>query len=221
MHEVKLLSFDCYGTLIDWEAGMVKALEIIKGKYGLEEDLHRLVDRYVQIELEVEKERYRKYSDVLTISLSKLLNEAGINPEPEDTRLFVKTLPSWPPFPETSDVIRQLKELGYKLAILSNIDNDLIAQSVKLIGAEFDYIITAEMTRSYKPAPGHWDMLLRVSGVERERVLHVAASIVHDIRPAKRLGFKAVWINRRGDTKPSDVEPDYTMPNLEPLPTIL
>ncbi len=221
MSKIKLLSFDCYGTLIDWETGMVNALENIREKYGLQADLQRLVDRYVQIELEVEQESYRKYSEVLTISLTRLLNEIGVTPEPDDASLFVKTLPTWPPFPETAGVLKSLKEMGYRLAILSNIDNDLIAQSVKLIGIDFDYIVTAEMTRSYKPAPGHWHVLLQVSGMGKDEILHVAASIEHDIRPAKRLGFRVAWINRRGEQKPSNVEPDYTLPNLKPLPTIL
>ena len=221
MAGVELLSFDCYGTLIDWEQGMVRALEGIKEKYGISESLEKLAERYVEIELQVEQEKYRRYSEVMEIALSRLLREKGITPEPDDEKLFVKTLPTWPPFPETRETLKTLKRKGYKLSILSNIDNDLISHSIQLIGVDFDLVITAEKSMSYKPSPKHWELLLKESGVEKDRILHVAASLVHDIRPAKQLGFKTAWINRKNEPTPSDVKPDYIFPDLKPLATIL
>jgi len=218
--EFEVVSFDCYGTLIDWEQGMKDALaSLLKGRnLNINNfDLSKLVERYVEIELEVEHEQYRKYRDVLIISLSRLLEEIGIKPTSAEERLFVETLPSWPLFPDTTSSLKQIKSKGYKIAILSNIDNDLIAETIKNMNIEFDAVITAEITKSYKPNPNHWITLLERLKIDRDRVLHVSASIVHDIRPAKNLGFKTAWINRKGEKAPADAIPDYEFQNLSQL----
>jgi len=229
----ELISFDCYGTLIDWRLGMKKALRELAEKKNISIDIKKAPEKYIKIELEVERERYRKYSEILTISLKRLLKEVELNPEEE--KIFVNTLPKWPPFPETREVLRELKNRGYKLAILSNIDEDMIKESIDLMGIEFDCVITAEQTRSYKPSLNHWKRMLETDVIEnyicteviydnfcfkipKEKILHVAASYVHDIIPAHELGIKTAWINRNKEKRERI---DYEFDNLKPLTEIL
>jgi len=212
----ELISFDCYGTLIDWELGMKNALRELAEKKDISIDIEKVPGKYIKIELEVEKERYRKYSEILTISLKRFLKEVELKPEEE--KIFVNTLPKWPPFPETREVLRELKNRGYKLAILSNIDEDMIKKSIDLIGIEFDGVITAEQTRSYKPSHKHWERMLEIFKIPKEKILHVAASYVHDIIPAHELGIKTAWINRNKERRERI---DYEFDNLKPLTEIL
>jgi len=221
MREIEVVSFDCYGTLIDWESGMREAFAGLAKKRQVSLDLDRMVQRYIKIELEVEKELYRKYREVLSMSLGRLLRQERISPTPEEERLLVDTLPRWPPFPETKEVLETLRGKGYSLVILSNVDDDLIQHSVKSLGVRFDGIITAEQTKSYKPSHSHWIRMLEAFGVNRDRVLHVAASYVHDIRPAKELGFRVAWINRGGEEPEMRMIPDYVFRDLRPLTEIL
>jgi len=216
MSQFELISFDCYGTLIDWELGMKNALRELAEKKDISIDIEEAPGKYIKIELEVEKERYRKYSEILTISLKRLLKEVELNPEEE--KIFVNTLPKWPPFPETREVLRELKNRGYKLAILSNIDEDMIKKSIDLMGIEFDCVITAEQTRSYKPSLNHWKRMLEVFKISKNRILHVAASYVHDIIPAHEMGIKTAWINRNKEKRERI---DYEFDNLKPLTEIL
>ena len=125
-----------------------------------------------------------------------------------------------PPFNETTEVLRKIKE-KYKLAILSNIDEDLIKHSIKLIGVEFDGVITAEQVKSYKPSHGHWKRMMDVFKIPKENVLHGAPSYVHDIVPAKELGFQAVWINRKDKKVKGNITPDYEFRDLRPLVNLL
>jgi len=216
MSQFELISFDCYGTLIDWELGMKNALRELAEKKDISIDIEKAPEKYIKIELEVEKEKYRKYSEILTISLKRLLKEVELNPEEE--KIFVNTLPKWLPFPETREVLRELKNRGYKLAILSNIDEDMIKKSIDLMGIEFDCVITAEQTRSYKPSLNHWKRMLEVFKISKNRILHVAASYVHDIIPAHEMGIKTAWINRNKEKRERI---DYEFDNLKPLTEIL
>ena len=216
MPEFELISFDCYGTLINWEFGMKNALRKLAEKKNISINIEKAPERYIKIELEVEKEKYRKYRDILTISLKKLLKEVELPPREE--KIFVSTLPTWPPFPETRGVLSELKRKGYKLAILSNIDEDMIKKSIDLIGIEFDSVVTAEQTRSYKPSHKHWERMLEIFNVPKNRILHVAASYVHDIIPAHELGIKTAWINRNKEKREKI---GYEFDNLKPLIKIL
>ncbi|MDJ0270025.1 MAG: haloacid dehalogenase type II [Aigarchaeota archaeon] len=217
---ITALSFDCYGTLIDWEKGMRDAFQRVISRRSLTVDVEQMIRRYIEIELEVEGETYRKYKDVLRISTRRLLEEMDMEPSADDENVLVETLPRWPPFPETRETLKSLREKGLKLIILSNVDDDLIKGSVELIGVEFDDIITAEQTRSYKPAYGHWLRMLEAHKLEKEQVIHVSASYVHDIIPASRLGFRTVWINRKNETPRGRPVHSYEFPDLSPLPTL-
>lgn len=214
-----LITFDCYGTLIDWELGMKNALKSLVESRGLSFDIESLPRRYIEIEIEIEREGYRKYKDVLTLGVRRLFEEKGVKLTSHEEKIFVDTIAKWPPFEETTEVLGKFKE-KYKLAILSNIDDDLIQHSIKLIGVDFDGVITAERVKSYKPLHGHWKDMMAVFKLPKENVLHVAASYRHDIIPAKELGFTVAWINRRNE-EARDVKPDYEFRDLRPLVNLL
>ena len=220
MTQFELLTFDCYGTLIDWELGMRNALKMLAQKKNLSLDMEKIPERYIEIELKVEQEKYRKYREVLTIGVRKLFNELGIELTVDEERIFADNIPTWPPFAETKEVLEQLKK-KYKLVILSNIDEDIIRQSAKLIDVNFDGFVTAEQTKSYKPNHGHWNRMLEVFKIPKEKVLHIAASYIHDIVPAKELGFAAVWINRKNESIKGDIKPDHEFKDLNPLIKLL
>jgi 2-haloacid dehalogenase len=220
MSQFDLITFDCYGTLIDWERGMKSALDKLVKKKNLLIDIESLPQRYIEIELAIEKEGYRKYREVLALGVRKLFEEKGIELTIDEERIFSDTITRWPPFEETTEVLTKLKG-KYRLAILSNIDEDLIRHSIKLIGVEFDGVITAEQVKSYKPSPGHWERMMEVFKLSKEKILHVAASYVHDIVPAKELGFKTAWINRKGEKPKGSIKPDFELRDLRPLINLL
>ncbi len=220
MTQFSLITLDCYGTLIDWERGMKSALKGLIENRGLSFDIESLPQRYIEIEMEIEREDYRKYRDVLAIGVRRLFEENGIKLTSQEENIFVDTIIRWPPFEETTEVLRRLKE-KHKLVILSNIDDDLIQHSIRLIGVDFDGVITAEKVKSYKPSYGHWKNMMESSRVPKEYVIHVAASYEHDIVPAKELGFAVAWINRKSEKPRGDIKPDYEFKDLRPLVGLL
>lgn len=217
MPRYEALSFDCYGTLIDWEGGMRDALAGLLRSKNLTLDVEKLLRRYGEIERETQQGPYRKYKEVLAIGVERTFREEGITLSPSESNIFVDTLPSWPKFPDTTEVLSQLKDRGYKLIILSNIDDDLIQASVRVIGVEFDGIITAEQVGSYKPSHNHWNRMLESFRLAKEQVLHVAQSYVHDVTPAKEMSFNMAWINRKGQMPGGSVRPDHELPDLRGL----
>lgn len=220
MTQFSLITFDCYGTLIDWERGIKSALKGLIENRGLSFDIESLPQRYIEIEMEIEREDYRKYRDVLAIGVRRLFEENGIKLTSQEENIFVDTIIRWPPFEETTEVLRRLKE-KHKLVILSNIDDDLIQHSIRLIGVDFDGVITAEKVKSYKPSYGHWKNMMESFRVPKEYVIHVAASYEHDIVPAKELGFAVAWINRKGEKPMGGIKPDYEFKDLRPLVGLL
>ena len=214
----KYITFDCYGTLIDWENGIRVALQKLSEKNSFSLDLINISDKYIKAELEVEAEQYRKYHEVLQLSAKKLLKQMGFDISDQDALEFADSIYSWQPFPETHDVLAELKQKSYKLIILSNIDNEIIKKSVELMGINFDGVVTAEEVGSYKPSHGHWQEMLKRFNAQKEEVLHVAASYVHDIIPAKEQGFNAIWINRNNEQPTREIKPDLEFKDLRPLP---
>src|SRR6478752_5768343 len=158
-------TFDCYGTLIDWNSGVSAALA---GVFGSDADLPRLLHRYHEIEPEIQAERYRRYREVLDLCLAGL-------------------------------ALAELKRRGWSLAILSNCDRDLIAQSLPRLGVRFDRVIVAEDVGSYKPQPGHWNRFFELTEADPQRHVHVGASLFHDVAPAGEMGMPTVWVNRLGE----------------------
>jgi 2-haloacid dehalogenase len=216
-------TFDCYGTLVDWNGGISAELERL---FGVRE-APRLLARYHELEPGVQAESYRPYREVLTLALERLaLEESLAIPEGEADAL-AKALPSWPPFPEVRASLEELRRRGWLLAILSNSDRDLIEASRRRLGVPFDCTIVAEDVGSYKPSHGHWEAFFERTGAARERHVHVAASLFHDVAPARELGLACVWVNRlgeRGDPEAAREIPDLApreIPDLAPLPGVL
>jgi 2-haloacid dehalogenase len=208
-------TFDCYGTLIDWNAGIGGVLELL---YGADQG-PRLLRRYHELEPQVQAEGYRTYNEVLALTLERLANEVGYGiPEGEGGAL-AHSLPQWPPYSEVTTTLEELRRRGWNLAILSNIDRALIVESEKRLAVPFDLIVTAEDVRSYKPAHTHWERFFELTTADREHHVHVAASLFHDVAPARELGLKIVWINRLGED--ADPVPDRELPDLSGLPDTL
>jgi 2-haloacid dehalogenase len=208
-------TFDCYGTLIDWNAGIGGVLERL---YGVEQ-AQTLLDRYHELEPEIQAEEYRSYAEVLTLTLERLAAEVGYGLPEGESGILARSLPDWPPFPEVPDALEELRRRGWRLAILSNSDRELIAASQRTLGVPFDIVVVAEDVRSYKPAHGHWKRFFELTTAERDHHVHVAASLYHDIAPARELGLRTVWINRHGEQ--AEPEPDRELPDLAALPGAL
>jgi 2-haloacid dehalogenase len=208
-------TFDCYGTLIDWNAGIGGELERVFGT----QDAPRLLERYHAVELELEAERYRSYREVLTLAVERLAQDERLQLPEGESGALARSLPGWPPFPEVPDALDELRRRGWKLVILSNSDHDLIAASERRLGVPFDLAIVAEDVQSYKPSHGHWERFFEATTAERERHVHVAASLFHDIAPSNELGLTTVWINRLGEQ--AAPEPTRELPDLSTLPDTL
>jgi len=208
-------TFDCYGTLIDWDGGVGDTLT----RLWPGEDRDRLLARYHEIEPAVQEGRALPYRDVLAVTLRRLADEAGLELGPGDEGAFADSLPSWPPFPEVPDALRSLRDRGWRIGILSNTDPDLLAASLASIGVPVDVTVTAAEAGSYKPALGHWMRFREMVVLTSSPHVHVGASVFHDIAPSEELGIPAVWINRLGET--SDLPRAAELPDLERLPDTL
>jgi 2-haloacid dehalogenase len=208
-------TFDCYGTLIDWNAGIGAVLERLWGV----EQAPRLLERYHELEPEVEAEEYRTYGEVLTLTLERIAEEVGYGIPEGESGMLAQSLPEWPPFSEVPDALRELRHRGWNLVILSNSDRRLIVESEKRIGVPFDLLVVAEDVRSYKPAPAHWERFFELTTADRDHHVHVAASLFHDIAPTNELGLRNVWINRLGEE--ADPKPDQELTDLSALPDTL
>jgi 2-haloacid dehalogenase len=204
-------TFDCYGTLIDWNGGIRGVLE----RVWPDQDADGLVRRYHEVEPELQREQPSlSYREVMRRSLARL----GDVPAGEEDALG-ESLPEWRPFPEVPAALRQLRDRGWKLAILSNTDPDLIEASKSRLGVHFDETVVASEIGSYKPARRHWDEFYARTNAERAFHVHVAASVFHDIEPANELELATVWINRLGER--SETKPTRELADLEPLPETL
>ena len=215
MSATRWATFDCYGTLIDWNGGILGELERLFGP----EEAPRLLERYHELEPGLETEGYRSYREVLTLALEQLLREEGLQPPEGETDALARSLPNWAPFPEVPEALAELRRRGWNIAVLSNTDRDLILASERRIGVPFDLAIVAEDVQSYKPAHGHFERFLEVTTADRDGHVHVAASLFHDIAPANELGLSSVWINRLGEHP--NPEPTRELPDLSRLPDTL
>lgn len=217
------MTFDCYGTLIDWERGLRAALAPVLAGHGVvDPGDDALLERFALRESEVQAGPFRPYRAVLEEVLRQMGSDVGFAPTAEECSAFGASVSDWPPF---SDTVAALKALSarHRLAVVSNVDDDLFAGSAAQLGVDFAEVVTAQQVGSYKPAPGHFHEVLRRLGLPRDKVLHVAQSLFHDVAPAKALGFTCVWVNRRagrtggGATAPARAKPDLEVPDLATL----
>lgn len=190
------LSFDCYGTLIDWETGLLKALGPVLQGHGVSCPPDRLLAEFGQQETRVEGGPYRSYREVLETVLERMGDVLGFKASLTEKKQFAESIKTWPVFPDSSQALRLLGE-RYSLAILSNVDDDLFAASEKLLGVSFDHVLTAQQIQSYKPSRRNFEYLIDSVGVPKQAILHVAQSQFHDIGPAKAMGLATAWVDRR------------------------
>jgi 2-haloacid dehalogenase len=202
-------TFDCYGTLVDWNGGIRRVLARLFG----EAEADRLLHRYHELEPRLEADGTLTYREVLTGALERIAEEDGAALDEPDA--LARSLPSWEPFPEVRASLEEARSRGWRLAILSNTDSDFIQASKERIGVPFDETVVASEIGSYKPAHGHWEEFFRRTNADRGRHVHVAASLFHDIAPARELGLRSVWINRLGE-RPGP-RPDRELPDLAGL----
>lgn len=211
----ELLTFDCYGTLIDWERGIADGLGRVCRSHGVSADDEALLDAFAAVEHDVQTQAYRPYRQVLAETLMGVGDRLGFEPTDAEATAFGGSVVDWPPFPDTVQALERLAR-RYRLAVLSNVDDDLFDASARHLGASFEHVITAQQVGSYKPAHGHFQEVLARTGLPRERILHVAQSLFHDIEPARELGFTTLWINRRkGRSGPGATPPSHATPDAE------
>jgi 2-haloacid dehalogenase len=199
-------TFDCYGTLIDWNGGIGRELERLFGAARGGELLHA----YHELEPQIQREDpSRSYREVMAVALARL----GAPAAEQDA--LSRSLPEWDPFPEVPAALEEARAAGWRLAVFSNIDRDLLDASLARIGVEFDESVVASEIGSYKPATAHWDEFFARSGADRDHHVHVAASLFHDIAPASALGLRTIWINRLGEE--AEPQPDVELHSLTGL----
>src|SRR3954452_7670697 len=203
------LTFDCYGTLIDWERGILAALQI-------DADPDDVLAAYAKLESELEAGEYLRYREVVARCYDGLAERYGLPADGRDA--FADAVGDWPPFPDSPAALARLKE-QFTLGVITNCDDDLFARSNARLGVEFDWVITAQQVGAYKPSPRGFEEAFARMDVPRERILHVAQSLFHDHVTAKRLELSTVWIDRRagrggGATPPAEATPDATFPDM-------
>ncbi|MBR8836696.1 MAG: haloacid dehalogenase type II [Stigonema ocellatum SAG 48.90 = DSM 106950] len=219
---VEVLTFDCYGTLIDWESGMLSALQSILSVHNIQLDENSILERFASFESQLEQGEYLKYRAVLQGVVEKFGQEFGFSPTAAELNSLADSIQNWQPFSDTVEALKALKQ-RFKLAIISNIDDDLFAFSAQHLVVPFDLIVTAEQVKSYKPSLQNFLLAIQRLGVSPEKILHVAGSIYHDIVPGKSLGLSTVWVNRRlgkegsGAALPAQGQPDVEVPDLKTL----
>ena len=221
-----LLSFDCYGTIIDWEAGILSAMKPIFRSHGVEIPDNEILERYASYEEEIESGDYLPYREVLKGVVRRFGENYHIEPSSHEAESLADSIVDWKAFPDTLGALERLSE-RYSLAILSNVDDDLFGSSARRLSVEFDHVFTAQQIGSYKPDRRNFEYLISHSGVPKEKILHVAQSLFHDVVPAKEIGLASIWVNRRsgktgyGATPPADVSPDIELNNLSELVSLI
>jgi 2-haloacid dehalogenase len=226
-HRFEALTFDCYGTLIDWEQGILAALgRLLAGRSSRLPADQTLLRLFARLESEAESGPFRSYRMVLTEVALGFGRELGVAIDEEQAEEFASSVATWPPFADSTPALRALAT-RYRLAVVSNVDDDLFAGSAALLGVDFEHVVTAQQVHGYKPGHEHFHEVVRRLALEKDRILHVAQSLFHDIAPARELGLTSVWVRRRsgraggGATPPAAAKPDMEVPDLASLVTAL
>jgi 2-haloacid dehalogenase len=223
---IRLITFDCYGTLIDWETGMLTAMRPLFRRNGPQITDLQILEAYGEAEVALESGPYLAYREVLSRSLQEVGSRLGVKITADDGSEFAESLTSWEPFPDTVAGLEQLSR-RFRLGIISNVDDDLFAVTRKKLNAPFDVVVTAEQVKSYKPSHRNFQEALRRSGLKKEEILHAGQSLYHDIIPANSLSLRNVWVNRpsirpgSGATKPAVARPTAEVSSLSELVALL
>lgn len=224
--QFEVLTFDCYGTLIDWESGIIKAIRSILDNHTIEMSDAEILEQYAEIESGQELGVYIKYREILRNVVRTLGTDLRFSPTEAEIESLAESIQHWEPFPDTIEALQLLKK-HYKLAIISNIDNDLFTYSEKKLGVKLDWVVTAEQVKYYKPSLQNFEVAFQEIGISKDKILHIAQSTYHDIIPAKTIGLTTVWVNRRkgkegyGATIPAQGNPDLEVPDLKTLVSLM
>lgn len=215
-NETKWVTFDCFGTLLDWQRGFRAILEPVAGNRTDE-----LVHAYHEAELGTEAEAPgRTYKEVLTLTLKRAAEAIGLALDDQGSQCLVNEWRSLPIFPDTEKSLKALRDDGWRLAVLTNCDNDLFSQTRSVFPVPLDHVVTAQDVSSYKPGLAHFERFERDTGVDRGRWVHAAVSWWHDMRPAKELGLRRVWVDRENSGHDASIV-TARIPDLASLPEIL
>jgi 2-haloacid dehalogenase len=219
------ISFDCYGTLIDWESGILPTMRTVLSRHSQSLSDATMLELYGEFEAKAESGPYRTYREVLQSVVQSFGDHLGFDPGSTDRSALYDSVPRWAPFPDTVAALRLLKK-RYRLAVISNIDDDLFAGTRKLLGMEFDAVITAEQAKSYKPSVHNFELALEKLAISPAELLHAGQSVYHDVIPAQSLGISAVWVNRKsarpgvGAVRSAEGRPDLEVPDMETLASL-
>jgi 2-haloacid dehalogenase len=220
------ISFDCYGTLIDWEAGILPVLRSVLVNHGQSLADAAILELYGEFEAEAESGPYQSYREVLQFVVRSFAKRLQFEATSAEIHSLHESVHAWPAFPDTVAALRELHK-RLKLVVISNIDDDLFAETRKHLGVEFDGVITAQQARSYKPSVNNFQIALRRLALSPDRLLHAGQSVYHDVVPARSLGISTAWVNRKsarpgiGAVRASDGRPDLEVPDLASLVEIV
>jgi 2-haloacid dehalogenase len=220
LQRYEALSFDCYGTLIDWESGILSALREVLNAHEVMLDDAKILKLYAELEPQLQQPPYKLYREVLEEVVLGFGKRLGFVPSAAERACLHTSLPDWPPFPDTLEALAALAR-RYRLAVISNTDDALFAQTAKRLAVRFEWVITAQQVGAYKPAQAMFKKALRRIGLPRDRILHVAESTFHDIAPARAMGIATVWVNRSqgraAASRRTAAVPDLEVPDLKVL----
>lgn len=218
----EVLTFDCYGTLIDWEEGILPCLQHILAVHGKDVDDATILQLYGEFEASAEQGEYRCYREILRTVVGQFGKQLGFTPTIQEVNSLADSLAEWTPWPDTVEALRELRN-HFQLSIISNVDDDLFAATRPQLGVEFSHVITAQQARAYKPTVKIFELALGRLRVPVHRILHVAQSVYHDVIPAQALGLATVWVNRPsarkgvGAVRPAEAHPDLQVHSLAEL----
>jgi len=220
------LTFDCYGTLINWETGILGAMRPVFERHGVHVTDTQILETYGQIELQLESGDYRPYREVLRLAVREFGERLGFKPELNEIPVIEESQRNWQPFPDTVAALRDLSQ-RYELVIVSNIDDELFAFTRPLLQVAFAEVITAQQCKSYKPSLNNFRTALKRLNTTPDKILHCAQSRFHDVAPAREMGIASVWVNRHhgqasdGATALSNAVPDVEVKSMAELAELL
>jgi 2-haloacid dehalogenase len=231
--QFEVLSFDCYGTLIDWETGILTALKTILANHNITQENFpvnisdgSLLEMFARRESALEAKEYSTYREILKKIVVAFGVKLNFVPTEDELNSLAESIQNWQPFPDTVEALKALKK-RYKLTIISNIDDDLFAHTANKLEIDFDWLVTAQQVKSYKPSLQNFEAAIERMGISPNKLLHVAQSVYHDIVPANSMGLATVWVNRRqnqpgdGATVAASGKPDLEVPDLKTLVSLM